>query len=57
MNLEKMNLVEMDSQEVIDVDGGLWGEIVTVGIAVGGACSWLFEKGESFGRHLAQCGY
>ncbi|MCC9016530.1 class IIb bacteriocin, lactobin A/cerein 7B family [Flavobacterium lipolyticum] len=54
MNLEKLNLVELNAQEVQEIDGGVWGEIVAVGIALGGGLAWAFDKGEAFGRHLAQ---
>ncbi|CAA9198938.1 class IIb bacteriocin, lactobin A/cerein 7B family [Flavobacterium collinsii] len=54
MNLQSLNLVELNAQEVQEIDGGIWGEIVATGIALGGGLAWAFDKGEAFGRHLAQ---
>ena len=53
MNLENLNLVELNAQEVKEVDGGIWAEIVAAAGMVGAGCAWAFEKGEAFGRHLA----
>lgn len=39
MNLEKINLVEMSSQEVKEVEGGLWGEI-TGAVLASGPIGW-----------------
>ena len=54
MNLEKLNLVELNAQEVKETEGGTWGVILTaIGMAGAGAV-WLFEKGEEYGKRLAQ---
>lgn len=34
MNLEKLNLVELNAQELKEVEGGFWAELI-VGVLVG----------------------
>lgn len=54
MNLEKLNLVELNVQEVQEIEGGIWGEIVAATLGLGAGLAWAFDKGEAYGRHLAQ---
>ncbi|MCL9805869.1 class IIb bacteriocin, lactobin A/cerein 7B family [Flavobacterium amniphilum] len=52
-NLENLNLVELNAQEMREVEGGLMGEILGALALAGGAMAWAFEKGEAYGRSLA----
>ena len=53
MNLEELNLVELNVQEALEVEGGNWPVILTaIGMCCAGA-AWVFEKGEAYGKHLA----
>nr|WP_315149013.1 class IIb bacteriocin, lactobin A/cerein 7B family [uncultured Flavobacterium sp.] len=54
MNLENLNLVELNAQEVRETEGGIYALLLTaIGMSFAGA-AWIFEKGEAYGRKLAQ---
>lgn len=54
MNLENLNLVELNAQEVQEVDGGYWGLVLTAIGMCGAGAAWVFDKGEAYGKRLAQ---
>lgn len=43
MNLEKLNLVELNAQEVQETEGGFWGAII-VGALVGAALTQDLDR-------------
>jgi lactobin A/cerein 7B family class IIb bacteriocin len=56
MNLEKLNLVELNAQEVKETEGGFWTAtiIITAVAAIGTSMSWAFDKGEQLGKAIAK---
>lgn len=53
MNLEKLNLVELNAQEVQETEGGIWPVVLTAVGMAGAAFAWGWEKGEALGKSLA----
>jgi len=54
MNLKKLNLAELNTQEMKKTEGGLVPWAIPAIIAGGAALAWAFEKGEEFGKSLAK---
>jgi len=53
MNLKKLNLVELNAQEVQETEGGIWPVVLTAVGMAGAAFAWGWEKGEALGKSLA----
>ena len=43
MNLENLNVVQLSTIEVSEVEGGFWGHVAT-GIALLGAADWIYGQ-------------
>jgi hypothetical protein len=50
MNLEKLNLVELDAQEVVVTEGGDW--IIAVVGMVGASLAWAYAEGKEMGHAI-----
>lgn len=53
MDLKKSNLIELNSSEMKQIEGGAFPWIPAIA-AAGAAVAWAFEKGEEFGKSLAK---
>ena len=50
MNLEKLNLVELNAQEVQETEGGLWGVVALCVIYLGGEIYKSYNGIGEYGR-------
>jgi hypothetical protein len=50
MNLEKLNLVELNAQEIQETEGGEW--IIAIVGMVGATLAWAYAEGKEMGHAI-----